>query len=339
MRGNTYQNFRRMFIEGCLRNTMRDYTKEEILRELNEAIEKDYCGKSISERTFEIDLKFIKDELELAGFQLNAWKVGKQCFYRYSNPEFSIFSDVKKHEIERLLQAVQMLKQIKGIDLNDELLEVLLKLDTQVKYGRTTKKNVIDLQQVVASIGYEHVDDLYDAIVEETAVELLYQPFNKEARSIVVHPYYLKQYNCRWFLFGFDESRNDISTFPLDRIQKIKPVSKIYILPDDIFNPDEYFKHIIGVTRYKDRPVEDIVLQFSSNRAPYIATKPLHHSQEVVEEKEDGSILIKLKLIPNPELESLILSFGKDVVVLQPLSLTTEIKSQLKDAIMNCVNC
>lgn len=57
----------------------------------------------------------------------------------------------------------------------------------------------------------------------------------------------------------------------------------------------------------------------------YIATKHLHHSQQIIEQKEDGQITIQLKVILNPTLESFILSFGCNVKVLQPESLKEKI--------------
>src|SRR5437763_627813 len=102
MEGNTYQNFRRKFIEDCLRNTMRRYTKEAISQELNEELERRFPGKTISPRTFESDWEFIKTELELANVELQKCKEGTQWLYRYSNVEFSIFNDFKKSEIEKL---------------------------------------------------------------------------------------------------------------------------------------------------------------------------------------------------------------------------------------------
>jgi predicted DNA-binding transcriptional regulator YafY len=61
-------------------------------------------------------------------------------------------------------------------------------------------------------------------------------------------------------------------------------------------------------------------LWFSPLLAPYLKTRHLHHTQNTVREDETG-LVISLKLIPNPELTQLILSYGADVNVLKPVAL------------------
>lgn len=59
-------------------------------------------------------------------------------------------------------------------------------------------------------------------------------------------------------------------------------------------------------------------------RAGYILTKPLHESQTKISNDETG-LKIALKLIPNPELLQVLLSFGSDLKVLAPASLLEKI--------------
>ena len=66
--------------------------------------------------------------------------------------------------------------------------------------------------------------------------------------------------------------------------------------------------------------------------APYVITKPLHASQKVVEEREDG-IVISIHVIPNFELEKEIISFGDRMIVLSPEKLRKQIEARLKKAL------
>ena len=86
-----------------------------------------------------------------------------------------------------------------------------------------------------------------------------------------------------------------------------------------------YFSDIVGVTRLAGELVQ-IELLFSPQRAKYVLMNPLHESQWH-QLPEDG-LFVRLKLVPNPELEQLILSFGEDVKVLQPESLATRISAR-----------
>ena len=146
-----------------------------------------------------------------------------------------------------------------------------------------------------------------------------------EPQDWLIHPYLLKEYNNRWFLLGMYETTKTIGTYALDRMHTVK-VNSLEYIENTTLNSDDYFKNIIGVTLPANALVETIELNFSASRAPYISTKPIHHSQKIISLNEDGSIIVQLQLIQNKEFESLLLNFGADVKVLQPVSLINKMK-------------
>ena len=81
---------------------------------------------------------------------------------------------------------------------------------------------------------------------------------------------------------------------------------------------------MIGPSVHQNVVVEGVKLQFNKSRAPYVTTKPIHSSQRTLP-LEDGGMEVKLQLIPNRELESLLLSFGSDVTMLSPTTLRQKI--------------
>jgi len=324
------KTFRLHFIEGCLRNNKQDFTKEMILQGLNDAIIQEFENdKQIAERTFNEDWKYIKDALDDNGLYLKKWKKGKKVYYRYSDVEFSINDALlSRKEIGRLVDAVKLLQQIKGIDLNNELTDILQKLDAQIKYHSAKESDAIGFQQTQTAIGYHFVDDLYEAIIEKNVLEISYQPFNQPIETKTIHPYHLRQYNNRWFLFGYDESRNAVSTLALDRFaKKPKAINKSFQSSEGLFDATTYFTNIIGVTKFENCPVEEIKLLFASKRAPYILTKPIHETQQYTV-LEDGSLHVKLELSINNELKQMVLSFGADVKVISPESMKEFIREQ-----------
>lgn len=88
--------------------------------------------------------------------------------------------------------------------------------------------------------------------------------------------------------------------------------------------------NIVGVTINWDAEVENVKLQFSERRFPYVLTKPLHGSQTIIDEEER---IVQINVIPNKELESLILQFGDDVEILSPQSLRNQIKEKIQEMI------
>jgi len=336
MTGNELQYFRRMFIEGCLKNTSKYFTKESILESLNEAlIQERGFNKIISVRTFENDWLFIKNALKDNGLNLTSKRVGKIIHYQYEDLDFSI-SDINlsTKEIKKLADAVKFLQQIKGIDLNNDLTDIIQKLDAQVKFQKKKESDIISIQHTEPALGYHYIDDIYDSIFEQTVLKIKYHPFNKESFELIIHPYHLKQFNNRWFLFGWDDARNLLSNLALDRIEKISPTRLNYLSPDERFNPLTYFKDFLGVTKNENACLEMIELEIKKSRASYIITKPIHHSQ-TFKKLESGNIIISLNLIANKELIQLILGYGSDVTVLKPKSLREEIIQEGKKILAN----
>lgn len=93
---------------------------------------------------------------------------------------------------------------------------------------------------------------------------------------------------------------------------------------------EDYFYDIVGVTRPEGVDVKEIVFKFTSVVAPYIITKPLHPSQK---HKSDSTGLeVMIKVIPNFELEKLILSFAEQVEVVSPQNFKDHIANRLHSA-------
>jgi len=71
--------------------------------------------------------------------------------------------------------------------------------------------------------------------------------------------------------------------------------------------------------------VRNVVLKFSRRHANYIHTQPLHESQKV-EEENDDHVIISLAIEDSPDLSRLLLGWGDEVEVLEPVDLRNEIK-------------
>jgi predicted DNA-binding transcriptional regulator YafY len=113
----------------------------------------------------------------------------------------------------------------------------------------------------------------------------------------------------------------------LDRITGIQEIAKKYI-PNKSIDFNEYFEDIIGVTLNNDGNVENIVMKVSNELLPYIKTKPIHGSQKLKEQGATHS-LISIDLIPNYELESLILSYGEGLEIIKPEELRVKLNKRI----------
>lgn len=148
----------------------------------------------------------------------------------------------------------------------------------------------------------------------------------------VIHPYFLKQYNNRWFLFGYNPEKKKYDwNLALDRIISFKE-TKVKYHKNNKIDWKEYFDDIIGVTKPIDAEPEKVVLHFKGITGNYIETKPMHGSQKS-KWIDNNTFEVTLDIIINYELERLILSYADSVYIIQPLSLAETIKNRLTAAL------
>lgn len=102
---------------------------------------------------------------------------------------------------------------------------------------------------------------------------------------------------------------------------------------EENFDVEEFYKCVVGVTVNKGLQPRIIQLWLDKTNATYAITKPLHSTQRILHQKEDGSIIISLYLKENFELERLLLGFGAGLEVLKPEKLRNRMKSILEHSV------
>ena len=96
-------------------------------------------------------------------------------------------------------------------------------------------------------------------------------------------------------------------------------------------NLSHFYQDVIGVTVSENLPPQNVQLFVYQSNAPYVLTKPLHPSQQLMEKKDRG-IVISIQVQINFELEREILGFGDAMIVLQPQDLKDRIWNKLRRA-------
>lgn len=310
-------------LDRCFQNKGRNFGINDLIHEINKELV-DFNGPDIqvNRRMVYYDIDFMKSE---QGYSIPLKKIkdGRKVYFRYSDPNFSINNQkITDRELSTIQNALNALSRISGAQQFEWVQEILPKLKDTFNI-KSTSKDYISLESDIDLKGIKYLESISEAINKEQVIEIDYKDFrSEEPYKLNFHPYYLKKYNNRWFAFGLNE-KYQIPTWnvPLDRIEKIDYVNTKYIPSDTDWY--EYFYDIVGVTRL-DKEVEEIVLKFTKEQAPYIETKPLHPTQKT--DWVDNSLTVRINVIPNYELETLILSFGDKVEVLEPKTLIDKIK-------------
>ncbi len=319
-------------IDECLRNTLHKWSKKNLLEVVNKKLEEKYGSEaSISLSQIRNDLNDMQSEY---GAPINTIKEGTSVFYEYEDVNFSINKlPLEEEDVYRLREIVDIMQQIKGFTIANEIETIIQRLENKIKLRSNEKIPVIAFENPPTALGAENLGDLYNSIINKQLLKITYKHFYAlESYEIRFSPYFLKEYNNRWFLFGWSEKNNRVENLALDRITDIRVTSGKY-KENESFNSNIYFQNIIGVTHTNDAKIENVELLISKERAPYVSTKRIHESQQILKQYKDGSLLIGLSLIVNKELITQILGFGDDVEVKRPKSLRMEIKKRLENAI------
>lgn len=324
-------------LDRCFSNPGKRYFIEDLIETCNLTIaEIDPKNKGISRRQILDDISFM-ESAEGWSIDLERYKDGKRVFYRYVDLSYSINNmPLNELEIHQLETSLDILSQFKGMPQFEWVNELIPKL----KQGMESEENsttIIEFDSNQYLKGIEHLGNLYNAILYKKILNIFYQPFDSDtALNLIIHPYYLKQYNNRWFLFGYNpETKKSNWNLALDRIQSFKEEKGKYIKNTTI-DWSEYFSDIVGVTKSEGAKEEVIVLHFYGTLGRYMETKPIHESQKPIKWIDKNTAEINLSLIINYEFERLILSYGENVKVISPKSFQKKIKDRIKKSFSRC---
>lgn len=304
-------------IDNCLRNRFRKWTIHNLVEACSDALfefEGKYQGVSL--RTIQLDIQNMRSEK--LGYNAPIVVVDKK-YYTYDDPDYSITNmPLTPDDISVISQITHTLQQFQGFSQFADMHEVLKKIENKIFAINNKNKTIIDFEKNNNLKGLEFIDPIYNAIKEKKNLKIVYQPFSsKNPIIILLSPYLLKEYRNRWFVFGAWKKNRHATPLALDRILRLTSTSDYPFAANSEPDFEKYFNNIIGVTKHINRPVEEIVFHVTANEAPYVITKPFHHSQKIISTDETGTTF-SLNLILNFEAERELIGFGESLTILKP---------------------
>ena len=322
-------------LDACFRNPYKKFSKEILLETLNEKLMELFDDESncIKLRQMQDDIAFMKSA-EGWNIELAEEFESKKRIFRYEDLNFSINNaPLNEIELSEFQSAIHVLSQFEGMPQFEGIQEIIAKLKYDLK-AENNKQPFIGFDTNQDLKGMEHFSLLYNATQKQLPLQITYRDFKSEhPYTFTFHPYYLKQYNNRWFLFGLQEETMKTDwNVAIDRIVSIE-TSNAKFIPNTTIDWQDYFSDMIGVSKPIDGKLEEIVLQFNQLTGKYMENKPIHETQKHKWQNEE-TLEVKIKVFPNYELERLILSYGDSVKVIEPLYL----KNQIIIRLQKCIN-
>ncbi|MFZ4861166.1 helix-turn-helix transcriptional regulator [Sphingobacterium sp. Mn56C] len=303
----------------------------DLIQYVSHAIQ-EYTGKetSISRRQIFKDIDFMRDTIGFNAPIIDI-KEGKKAFYRYDDPTYSItLQQINPIEAELLKNALEVLKRFKGIAPFDFIAELSLKLKKTFQLEDLAHIIFFDHNEYLKNI--DSLGQLLKATQDKDVLTITYQSFNQNKEDIFVfHPYFLKQYNKRWFLFGQREDFETWTNLALDRIMEFTKSYK-HDYKANTQDPEAYFEDIIGVSKPIGAVCQFVKIKVNKSLWTYIESKPLHPSQKVIN-KADSYTTIQLDIIPNYEFYAQILGLGAAIEVLEPKQVRDAVREKIEESL------
>lgn len=319
-------------IDNCLRNPYRRWTLDDLVDACSDALyEYEGIDKGISKRTIQMDIQMMRSEK--LGYNAPII-VYENKYYKYEDPEYSITqTPLNEQDLKTMSEAVEVLRQFKGFSYFTDMNEIVNRLEDHVASARMKSTPVIDFEKNESLKGLDHLDTIYHAIVNEHPIQLKYRSFKaRSANSFLFYPYLLKEYRNRWFVFGVRKKGKLLQNLALDRILEIEVMPQEEYVKNTFFDPNTFFNDLVGVTKNSGSKAEKVGFKVSAADAPYIVTKPIHHSQRVVETLTDGSVVLEIEVVINHELERVFFGYANGLQVLYPQTLVEIMHKELKKA-------
>lgn len=283
-------------------------------------------SEKVTERTINTDIKAIEKVFDGATIEFIDGK-----YYSYEDHNFSIRQLNLNENDEVLLSLLRMtLQNYENTVIYDKfniLKNKVLQEDKTAPKSPSSNKNYIIPEISFGKSGYEWIEQLFEAIIKEKSVEVVYRKNANEISNKILSPYLLKEFRKRWYLIAYDHAENKRITkvYALDKIKDLIE-SDIKFYPDTLFNHNDYFKYTFGIHHELSNKPIDIILEFYGTQIEQLMNHPLMATQKSTLIEGGKALRVELQVYNSYEIKREILGYGKGVKVISPESLVNDLK-------------
>ncbi len=258
-------------------------------------------GFNVSERTVKRDLEALRDEF---GFD---W-----VYDRSSN---CYFLEGKEDERRFYINMLERAQLSEFLQVNDKGINEFRAYLHSDGFGQI--------------LGMNFIAPLFEAARDRCEVDVTYRKFGTEKPEVhTVQPHLIKEFRGRWYLICYSDKHQKPIALGLDRITQISRLLTRFKRKDKPVK--ELYDNTIGVDTSPGE-AELISLHFTRQQVPYVRALPLHPSQTLLSEDENGAVF-QLYVMPNYELRQLLLGMGPAVKVLEPEHLANALRDAHRQA-------
>lgn len=198
-------------------------------------------------------------------------------------------------------------------------------------------KELIEFEKVMEAPDPSYFKIIAQAISQKRLIQIQYLRYGRtEAKTHIVQPRLLKEYQDRWYIVTTQEGRTDPIVFSLDtnRLLMVSILKNKFKPTEELEKIKKRFEDVIGVSVHEYADAEEIIIAIHSDYAGYIESQPWHHSQEFIKEANNERFY-SFWLSWNVELEKRVLSFMPHIRIVKPETLKEKMLQILQECLDN----
>ena len=223
----------------------------------------------------------------------------------------------------------------KSLDLNSFLrfMGMVRTTDILTDSLRSSRESMQYLQfdSVHLFAGREYIKPLLRAIYDRRLVGFTHQKFDQDKPSnVIFQPYFLLEYQYRWYLVGIPEGEREPKNYGLDRITRLDILPETFERSGDAQIREKY-RNTVGLNYDAGDPVT-VTIRCTVLTGKYLETLPIHESQTVLE-KDDSHCLIRFRVVPNFEFEQKLLMHLYQLEVVSPDWFRRKFAGKIREAL------
>jgi predicted DNA-binding transcriptional regulator YafY len=326
MSTNLHAALRYAIIDKCLRDHTRIYRWKDISQRcFDEMIEVYPDFRAPSRRQVYYDLENMKSGK--LGYTAPIEASRARGIYYYDR-SFSIFRlSLTPGQAADISHAINLLSQMLKNARLQTIRSTLEVLREKINVSLYDGAQHVYFEESLNDLGIKWVDQLFNACKSKTALAIRYEPFNKPAENIYLSPYFIKEYNNRWYIIGYNDELRKVINLSCDRILEIRNSIRPFLPPEEGLH-EKLYQNVYGITILENESVQEIRFRAKPLLSRYLITKPIHSSQKILSSDEAGTVF-SLQLAINYEIVQKFLGYGADAYILQPKELADRIKQHL----------